>query len=89
MVEQAPTNECMRALIEQLRDGEPLDTAVNSGTRFIADLGLSSMELIGLVFLCEQTFQVDLVNSGTPLADLRTVGQAVDRIQSLQQRRCA
>jgi acyl carrier protein len=76
--------QALRQLIEQLRETAPESLEVNAQTRFVGDLGLASLELIGLVFLCEQTFSVNLVEQNGLLAKIQTVGQAVDAIRSLQ-----
>jgi acyl carrier protein len=75
----------LRGLIEQLRETMPESLEVNAQTRFVGDLGLASLELIGLVFLCEQTFSVNLVEQSGLLARIQTVGQAVEAIRSLQE----
>lgn len=81
---QSVTIEVMRQLIEQLRDGVPLQTEVRHETRFSEDLGLGSLELVGLVFLCEQTFNISLIDRSDLITRIRTVGQAMDTIRSLQ-----
>jgi hypothetical protein len=45
---------------------------------------MASVELIGLVFLCEQRFSVGLVNQRGLLATLKTAGPTIDTIGSLQ-----
>ena len=83
---QPVTIEAMRKLIEQVRDGFALTVEVRHETRFAQDLGFASLELVGLVFLCEQTFKVSLANRADLVSRMQTVGQAVDAIRSLQMR---
>jgi acyl carrier protein len=70
-------------LIVQLREGQVLPD-IGPATRFIEDLGLASLELVALVYMCEETFQVPLATQMGLLASLRTVGQTVEAIQRLQ-----
>jgi acyl carrier protein len=86
MVIEPVTIEGLRRLIVQLREDIPRDVQVSNATRFVKDLGLSSLELIGLVFLCEQTFGVSLVSEEGLLSRLNTVGEAVAAIEDLQRR---
>ncbi len=83
---QAVTIEAMRQLIEQVRDGVALKAEVQHETRFVQDLGFASLELVGLVFLCERTFKVRLANRSDLISRMQTVGQAMDAIHSLQMR---
>ena len=78
--------QAMEKLVTQIKQG-PLPEAkpFTAQTRFVADLGLKSLELIGLVFICEQTFNVNLTSHPGLLAKLHTVGQAIDAIRQLQQ----
>jgi acyl carrier protein len=77
------TVEALQSLIESLR-GEPLSEPLRRETRFVQDLGLESLQLIGLVYLCEQTFNVSLVSRAGLLATLHTIGQTVDALAELQ-----
>jgi acyl carrier protein len=78
------TLDSLRDLIRQIHAERPLDVVVGADTRFVTDLGFTSLELIGLVFLCEQSFGVSLIDQGGLLSQLRTVGQAVTAIDNLQ-----
>jgi acyl carrier protein len=84
MSTQPATVETIQVLIEQLRPEAPPMTPMGRETRFVADLGLASLELIGLVFLCEQAFSVSLISEPGLLATLHTVGQTVDALRQLQ-----
>jgi acyl carrier protein len=77
------TVDALQSLIENLL-GEPVSQPVRRDTRFVQDLGLASLHLIGLVYLCEQTFNVSLVSRAGLLATLHTVGETVDAIVTLQ-----
>jgi acyl carrier protein len=72
----------LQTLIADLRD-EPLRHELTPQTRFVQDLGLASLELIGLVYLCEQTFGISLVGQPGLLAKLLTVGQTLEAIDDL------
>jgi acyl carrier protein len=74
----------MEELLAQLKPDETERVTLSPDTRFVMDLGLSSMQLIGLVYLCEQTFKVSLVSQRGLLQRLNTVGQAVAAIGALQ-----
>lgn len=84
MSAQPATVHGIQQLIDQLRPDAPLKTPLSRETRFVADLGLASLELIGLVFLCEQTFSVSLIDQPGLLATLHTVGETVDALSRLQ-----
>jgi acyl carrier protein len=53
-------------------------------SRFMADLGLDSMQVVGLVFLWEHTFDVSIGDQEEFLSRLDTVGQAIDALRLLQ-----
>jgi acyl carrier protein len=80
------TLEALQLLTEQVR-GAPLPEPLRRETRFVDDLGMASVELIGLVFLCEQRFVVELVNQRGLLATLKTAGLTIDAIERLKQAR--
>lgn len=82
---QAATVPVLQGLLEQLRGDAALSQEVRRETRFVEDLGLASLELIGLVYLCEQTFEVSLVSQSGLLASLRNIGQTIDAITALQE----
>ena len=64
---------------------EPVPRAsLMPGTRLVADIGLESIDLIGLIYLCEQQFGVDLVSQGELLAKISTVGEVLDFIEALR-----
>jgi acyl carrier protein len=79
-----PTLQSFQRLIEQIRGGEPLAAVAGRDTRLVEDLGMASLELIALVYLCEQTFEVSLVRLSGQLETLRTAGQCVDALVALQ-----
>jgi len=75
----------MQRLVLQIQQGSTPDTgSFSAQSRFVTDLGMKSLELIGLVFICEQTFGVSLISQPGLLAKLETIGQAVDAIRKLQ-----
>ncbi len=73
-----------RRLISQVKQMEIGEVNVTPETRFGADLGMKSLELVGLVFMCEQTFGVSLVSRPGLLVKLQTVGEAVETIRLMQ-----
>jgi acyl carrier protein len=79
-----PTVENMSELIRQVRGDAPLPGPVTAGSRFMADLGLDSLQVVGLVFLWEKQYGVAMSEQEELLAGLQTVGQAVEAIRSLQ-----
>jgi acyl carrier protein len=84
MTDTAVTIAAMTELIQQIRGQQPLPGVITHETRFMADLGLDSMQVIGLAFLWEQTFGVSISEQEDLLARLETVGQAIDAIRSMQ-----
>lgn len=66
----------MTILAEVVADQVDL-TKVTAETRFVEDLGLDSMTLVALVFLCEEAFGIDLEGHGEKLAGLLTVGDSL------------
>ena len=82
-METLATVDALQSLLESLL-GEPVSQPLQRDTRFVQDLGLASLHLIGLVYLCEQTFNVSLVSRAGLLATLHTIGQTVDAIAELQ-----
>ena len=53
---------------------------VNEETRLQEDLGLTSVSLLYLVVAIEEEFDIEFDNLG--IEDFRTVGQAIDYIES-------
>lgn len=80
----APDIDTMSALIRQVRGDVPLPGPVTAASRFMADLGLDSLQVVGLVFLWEQQYGVSMSGQEELLANLQTVGQAMDAIRALQ-----
>lgn len=86
MATEPASLDSMQRLIAQLRqEGSCHSAEVTAETRFVADLGFASLELIALVFLCEQAFDVSLASQPALLAELQTVGGTVEAICKLQQ----
>lgn len=73
-----------RQLISQVKQVEIDEDHLSLETRFAADLGMKSLEIVGLVFMCEQTFGVSLVTRPGLLVKLQTVGEAVEAIRLMQ-----
>jgi acyl carrier protein len=73
-----------KSLVTQLRPEVAENKPFGRDTRFMADLGLGSLELIGLVFLCEESYQVDLTSHAEMVATLQTVGETIDAIAYLR-----
>jgi acyl carrier protein len=80
----AASIENMSELIRQIRGDASLPGPITAGSRFMADLGLDSLQVIGLVFLWEQHYGVAMSEHEELLASLDTVGQAVAAIRALQ-----
>jgi len=76
--------ESIRKVIEKLRPGWRLPAEVGPETHLIKHLGLTSLELVGLVFLCQKTFNVPLVVSDDVITKMQTVGQTVSTIRIQQ-----
>src|SRR6185369_12376134 len=78
----------MQALIDGMRrTSDAQSIPLRGELKFVADLGFTSLELIGLVRLCEQTFGVTLVTQQALLDRIQTVDQALQAIADLQQPR--
>jgi len=77
------TLEALQLLVEQLRDTR-LPAPLRRDDSYVDDLGFASVELVGLVFLCEQRFGVELVSQRGLLKTLKTAGLTVDAINRLQ-----
>jgi acyl carrier protein len=84
MTDTSVTVAAMSELIQQIRAQQPLPGDITRESRFMADLGLDSMQVIGLAFLWEQRFAVSISDQEDLLARLETVGQAIDAIRTLQ-----
>jgi acyl carrier protein len=78
------TATTMEALVRQIQRQPIPANDFGPHSRFVADLGMKSLELIGLVFICEQTFGVSLVSRPGLLARLQSVGEAIEAIRLLQ-----
>jgi len=78
------TLEALQLLVEQLR-GTRLPAPLEREASYVDDLGFASVELVGLVFLCEQRFGVELVSQRGLLKTLKTAGLTVDAINRLRQ----
>ena len=72
------------SLVAQLRADIPIAKPFSRDTRFVADVGLCSLDMVGLVFLCEQTFQVDLTSEPELVPTLHTIGQVIDAIEAIR-----
>jgi acyl carrier protein len=71
------------SLIEQVVS-IPIDPkTINMETDLGAELMLDSMSLVSLMTLSEEFFQIDLSGSAESIANLRTVGDALNLISAL------
>lgn len=87
MTPLAPTLANFLPLLTRVvRDEGSLGNVGNVGlqTRFVEDLGLDSLTLVALVFICEEEFQVSMVDQGEELAKLHTVGDTLRFLASRQ-----
>lgn len=78
------TMERLTAIVERVMSS-PSAPAVREGSRFVEDLGFSSVNAIMLVALIEQEFGIDLETHMTQLMQIQTVGAAADFIASATQ----
>lgn len=76
--------ENMKQLIGQLRRGWKLPQDFGPETHLIKNLGLTSLELIGLIFLCQNRFKVSLITTDDVTTRIQTVGQAVNMVRAQQ-----
>lgn len=76
--------ETIRQLIVQIAPPALAAGEIVASSNLVSDIGLESIDLVGLVFLCEQTFGVNLVAQGELLRNLTTVGRVLDFIAALQ-----
>lgn len=81
---QEATIDSMRRLIEQLRPGWRLPVDIGPDTHLTKTLGLTSLELVGLLFLCQRTFNVTLITTDDVMTSMQTVGQAVSTVRAQQ-----
>jgi acyl carrier protein len=66
------------ALVSELA-GDSVDlTQATEDTRFIDDIGMDSITLVALVFLCEERFGLDLSGHADQVGELLTLGQSLD-----------
>jgi acyl carrier protein len=63
--------------------------AITDETRFLEDLGMDSISLVALVFLCEERFEVSVSEGALEGVDLRTVGQVVSFMNQFKSRMAA
>ncbi|MBM0106547.1 acyl carrier protein [Steroidobacter sp. S1-65] len=61
----------------------PRAPEVRESSRFVEDLGFSSVNAIMLIALIEQEFEIDLEQHMTQLMQIQTVGGAADYISSV------
>lgn len=67
--------ELLRAVTEK----DIQEDDVTLGSRYLEDLGLTSIQLVDLVMAIEERFNVEIED--VDLAKLRTVGQTVDYLK--------
>ena len=83
MNDTAASFEAFTALVAQIAS-IPIDPAtLTRETRLASDLALDSISLISLMALTEERFGVSFTGHTERIADLRTVGDAVDLVDSL------
>jgi acyl carrier protein len=71
------------ALIEQITSVPINPVTLTRDTRLANDLALDSISLISLMALSEERFGISLAEHTARIANLRTVGDAVDLVDSL------
>lgn len=64
-----------------LRDIQSLDTCTEE-TKLTTELGLTSVAMLYVVIMIEETFQIHFQNVG--VADFQTIGDVIDHIQKCQ-----
>jgi acyl carrier protein len=80
--------EALREVIGEIRrDLDP--HCIHPPSRLVDELGLRSLELIGLIVKCEQRFAVSLISRAESLAEIATVGQLMALIAELSDERDA
>lgn len=83
MNDMAASFKAFTALVGQIAS-VPIDPATLSReTRLASDLALDSISLISLMALTEECFGVSFAGHTARIAELRTVGDAVDLVNSL------
>ena len=65
-------------LIFQVSKLDPDKVKITRETDFIKDLGMDSITLVSLVFLCEKQFEIPLSKHPDTLKSLTTVGKTLD-----------
>ena len=79
--------EILQSIIELLPRvaPSPIDpAAIGRTTRLVEDLGLSSLSLVSLMFLCAERFSVDLTTVTDKLYGLQTLGDAADLLRGMK-----
>lgn len=71
-------------IIFQVTQLDPETTSIDINTEFVKDLGMDSISLVTLVFMCEQVFEVRLSQHPEVLTNLTSVGSTLDFISYIR-----
>jgi len=74
------TKEELIDLISRIKDIAKEE--VSHDSKFVDDIGLSSIQLVSLVVLCENELDIDLLSDPTLFSKISSVGEALDFINS-------
>ena len=72
-------------LIEELTEGRVSRHGLSPQSRFLEDIGLDSMGMMALLFMCETRFGISLMQAGDGVPKMVTVGHAMSFMQSLEE----
>lgn len=78
------TMAALAEIVHELTDGRVAADQVRPHARLLEDLGLDSLALMALVFMCESRFKLDLSSHTESLPRLATAGQALEFLHSLR-----
>lgn len=84
MTPQDVTMAALAEIVHELTDGRIAADQVRPQARLLEDLGLDSLTLMALVFMCESRFMLDLSSHTASLPRLVTAGQALEFLHSLR-----
>ena len=70
--------EKLSKLIFQVTKLDPDKVEITRETDFVKDLGMDSITLVSLVFLCEKQFDIPLSKHPDTLSSLTSVGKTLD-----------
>ena len=75
--------EALKEIVSKSTGKSIDELSISEETRIIEDLNLDSITVVGMLFLCEERFQVDITSQGEKLNDIQTVRQLIDLISNL------